>query len=119
MPVRPADEQPFRAPVVTQPTGTNDADEAAAARAPNRVDIRRIIGGVFAIYGVLLVALGLFGAHHLKVKASGININLWTGLGMLVVSALMIGWALARPVQPEPAETRGQGSGRLRRAPAT
>jgi hypothetical protein len=113
------DHEPFRAPVVAQPTGATDADEEAAARAANRFDIRRIIGGVFVLYGLLLVALGLFGAHHIKVKASGININLWTGLAMLVVAALMIGWALARPVRPEPPETRGQGSGRIRRAPAT
>jgi hypothetical protein len=114
-----SDHEPFRAPVVAQPTGATDADEEAAARAANRFDIRRIIGGVFVLYGLLLVALGLFGAHHIKVKASGININLWTGLAMLVVAALMIGWALVRPVRPEPPETRGQGSGRIRRAPAT
>jgi hypothetical protein len=38
---------------------------------------------------------------------------------MLVFGALMIFWALSRPVMPEPPETRGQGSGRIRRAPAT
>ena len=38
---------------------------------------------------------------------------------MLVFAALMLFWAFSRPVMPEPAETRGQGSGRLRRAPAT
>jgi hypothetical protein len=81
----------------------SDFDEAAAARAANRFDIRRIIGGLFVLYGLVLVALGLFGAHHIKVKASGININLWTGLGMLIVAALMIGWALLRPVRPETA----------------
>jgi hypothetical protein len=113
------DHEPFQAPVVAQPTGATDADEAAAARAANRFDIRRIIGGVFVLYGLVLVALGLFGAHHIKVKAAGINIDLWTGLAMLVVAALMIGWALARPVLPEPPEMRGQGSGRIRRAPAT
>jgi hypothetical protein len=118
MPDEP-DLHPFRAPVVAQPTGATDADEEAAARAANRFDIRRIVGGLFVLYGIVLVALGLFGAHHIKVKASGININLWTGLAMLVAAALMIGWALARPVRPEPAETRGQGSGRIRRAPAT
>ena len=32
---------------------------------------------------------------------------------------VMIAWALLRPTVPEPAETRGQGSGRIRRAPAT
>ena len=113
------DHELFRAPVVAQPTGASDVDEAAAARAANRFDIRRIIGAVFAFYGVILVLLGLFGAHHIKVKAAGININLWTGLGMLVLAALMVFWALMRPVRPEPSETRGQGSGRMRRAPAT
>lgn len=112
------DRLPSRAPVAAQ-TGATDVDEAAAARAANRFDIRRIIGGLFTLYGLVLLALGLFGAHHLKVKASGININLWTGLAMLAVAALMIGWALIRPVQPEPSETRGEGSGRIRRAPAT
>jgi hypothetical protein len=118
MPEQP-DRQPFHAPVVAQPTGATDFDEEAAARVANRFDIRRIIGGVFALYGIVLVVVGLFGAHHVKVKAAGININLWTGLGMLVVAVLMIAWALARPVRPESPETRGQGSGRLRRAPAT
>jgi hypothetical protein len=113
------DLHPFRAPVVAQPTGATDADEETAARAANRFDIRRIIGAVFGLYGVVLVVVGLAGSHHVKVKAAGINIDLWTGLAMLVVAALMIGWALARPVRPEPPETRGQGSGRIRRAPAT
>jgi hypothetical protein len=98
---------------------SDDVDETSAARAANRFDIRRVIGGVFTLYGVVLVLLGLFGAHHIKVKAAGININLWTGLGMLVVAALMIAWALLRPVLPEPPEPRGPGSGRIRRAPAT
>ena len=56
---------------------------------------------------------------HVKHYADGINVNLWTGLGMLVFGALMVFWALARPAMPEPPETRGQGSGRIRRAPAT
>jgi hypothetical protein len=38
---------------------------------------------------------------------------------MLVVGGLMIYWALARPVAPEPEATRGQDSGRIRRSPAT
>jgi hypothetical protein len=111
--------EPFRAPVVAQPTGVSDTDEATAARVANRFDIRRIVGGLFGLYGVVLVLLGLFGNHTTKVKASGINIDLWTGLGMLIVAAMMIAWALTRPVEPEPPETRGQGSGRIRRAPAT
>jgi hypothetical protein len=102
-----------------QPTGESDEDEAEAARAANRFDIRRLIGGLFCLYALILIALGIFGSHTIKNKAAGINIDLWTGLGMLVFGALMIFWALSRPVMPEPAETRGEGSGRIRRAPAT
>jgi hypothetical protein len=101
-----------------EPTGATEADEAEAARAANRFDIRRLIGGVFLVYGLILLALGIFGSHAAKNKADGINVNLWTGLGMLVFAGLMIFWALSRPTMPEPPETRGQGSGRIRRAPA-
>jgi NADH:ubiquinone oxidoreductase subunit 6 (subunit J) len=101
------------------PTGDTQEDEVEAARMANRFDIRRLIGAVFVLYGLILLALGIFGSHAVKTKAAGININLWTGIGMLIFGALMIFWALARPVEPEPEETRGQGSGRIRRAPAT
>jgi hypothetical protein len=100
------------------PTGATEEEEIRAARAANRFDIRRIIGGVFVLYSLILIALGIFGSHHVKNKAAGVNIDLWTGLGMLVFGALMIFWALYRPTVPEPPETRGQGSGRIRRAPA-
>ena len=102
-----------------EPTGATDEDEIKAARAANRFDIRRIIGGLFILYSLILIALGIFGSAHVKNKAAGINIDLWTGLGMLVFGVLMIFWALTRPTQPEPSETRGEGSGRIRRAPAT
>ena len=102
-----------------QPTGDSDEDEAEAARAANRFDIRRLIGGLFCLYALILIALGIFGSHTVKNKADGINVDLWTGIGMLIVGGLMIFWALSRPVMPEPPETRGQGSGRIRRAPAT
>lgn len=116
--------QPFQGPGKTSDeplasTGATEEDEVELARVANRFDIRRLIGGVFLVYGVILVALGLFGSSSIKHKADGININLWTGLGMLVFGALMIFWALSRPTVPEPPETRGEGSGRIRRAPAT
>jgi hypothetical protein len=102
-----------------QPTGATEEDEAEAARAANRFDIRRLIGAVFTVYGLILLAVGIFGSHATKNKADGINVNLWVGLGMLVFAGLMIFWALSRPTVPEPPETRGEGSGRVRRAPAT
>jgi hypothetical protein len=101
------------------PTGAGDDDEVKAARAANRFDIRRITGGLFLLSSLILIALGIFGSTHVKNKAAGINVDLWTGLGMLVFGILMVFWALYRPTLPEPPETRGEGSGRIRRAPAT
>jgi len=100
-------------------TGRTEEEEIEAAKAANRFDIRRLIGGLFVLYGLILTAVGIVGSSHVKHKAAGININLWTGIGMLIFGALMIFWALTRPVAPEPLETRGEGSGRIRRAPAT
>jgi hypothetical protein len=97
----------------------SDEEEVEAARAANRFDIRRLIGGLFALYGVVLTIAGIVGSHHVKNKAAGINVDLWTGIGLLVFAAVMLAWALWRPVRPDPPETRGKGSGRLRRAPAT
>ena len=77
-----------------------DVDAATAAKAANRFDIRRIIGGVFLVYGVILSVVGIIGSDEVKNKAAGINVNLWTGLGMLVFGALMVTWGLTRPVEP-------------------
>jgi uncharacterized sodium:solute symporter family permease YidK len=68
-----------------------------AAKTANRFDIRRIIGGLFLLYGAILVVVGFAGSEAVKNKAAGINVNLWTGLGMLVFGALMVFWALSRP----------------------
>ena len=62
---------------------------------------------------MILTVVGIVGSDEVKNKAAGINVNLWTGLAMLVVGALMIFWALARPVMPEPESTR------VGRSPAT
>ena len=90
-------------------------EESRAARAANLFDVRRFIGGLFLIYGVILFVLGI-GASDAEVeKAAGVNVNLWTGLAMLLVGALFIAWALWRPLGQELAEaeseTTGGGSG--------
>ena len=77
-----------------------DVDAATAKKAANRFDIRRIIGALFVLYGVILTVVGIVGSTAVKTKAAGVNVNLWTGLAMLVFGALMITWALTRPVEP-------------------
>jgi hypothetical protein len=77
-------------------------EELKAARAANRFDIRRIIGFLFALYGAVLVIVGIVGSSEVKNKAAGIDVDLWAGLGMLVFAALMLTWAFSRPVESEP-----------------
>ena len=100
------------------------SDQASTRRAANLFDLRRIIGGVFVFYGVVLTILGLFDSQEEIDRAAGVNINLWAGLGMLVFSLLMITWALTRPLGDELAEgtepaseESGRGTARDRERP--
>ena len=73
-------------------------------------DIRLIIALLIGVYGVILTVMGIgFTSDEEIAKAAGVNINLWAGLGMLVVSALFIIWARVRPLlvpaEPESADT--------------
>jgi hypothetical protein len=88
-----------------------DADRAA--KAARLFDIRRLIGGLFLIYGVILVVLGLGESDASIAKSADINVNLYAGLGMLIMSACFIAWALWRPLgaEEEGSEPAGGGSG--------
>src|SRR3954447_3726121 len=83
-----------------------------AERAANLFDLRRIIGGVFVAWGVLLTILGLTDSEVEANKAAGININLLAGIGMLVVGLIFLAWAFSRPLgtelrEAEPEELAG------------
>jgi hypothetical protein len=80
---------------MSQPTS------ASVERAANLFDLRRIIGGVLTVWGVLLIIMGLTGSVAEKNKAAGININLVAGIGMLVVGLLFLLWAFSRPLGTE------------------
>ena len=89
----------------------NAEEESRAERAANLFDVRRFIGGLFVLYGLILFVLGI-GASDAEVeKAAGVNVNLWTGLAMLVVGALFLAWAFARPLGEELAESEPAGGG--------
>jgi NADH:ubiquinone oxidoreductase subunit 4 (subunit M) len=70
-------------------------------RAANLFDIRRIIGGLFVVYGIVLVIMGLGASEADKRKADGINVNLSVGIALLVIAAFFIAWALLRPLGRE------------------
>jgi hypothetical protein len=81
---------------------TDEAEKRA--RGARLFDIRRLIGALFVLYGVILTIVGLTDGTAAIHKAAGVHINLWTGLGMLVFGILMLVWAFARPVIVEDAD---------------
>lgn len=67
-------------------------------------DIRNIIAALLGLYGVILVLAGLLGEHEPD-KTGGVNANLWTGIGLLVVAGAFLTWARVRPLEvPEDVE---------------
>ena len=64
-------------------------------------DLRMIIAVLFAIYGIICIIWGAaFTPSAQLAKADGFNVNLVAGIGMIVVSALFVWWALAKPIAP-------------------
>ena len=87
-----------------------------AERAANLFDLRRIIGGVFTVWGVLLIILGLTDSVVEENKAAGININLIAGIGMLVLGLVFLAWAFSRPLGTELREAERRRARRLAHA---
>lgn len=82
-------------------SGEDQAPESRTSRAATLFDVRRIIGGLMLLYGVLLFVLGLFDSEAEIDKAQGVHINFWAGLGMIIVGVLFWAWALWRPLGEE------------------
>jgi hypothetical protein len=76
--------------------------QGKSATAARLFDIRRIIGGLFVVYGVIVTITGLTDDDAAIDKAQGVNINLWTGLGMLILGVFFLTWLKLRPTAPPP-----------------
>jgi hypothetical membrane protein len=67
--------------------------------APHRAglfDIRYIIGALLGVYGLILVLTGIFGSDSHVLDST--TINVWGGIGMLVVAIAFGLWARLRPI---------------------
>ena len=95
----------------------NRSVENPSAHKAGAFDIRNFIALLIGVYGVVLVVMGLVATSDRDLaRAGGFNVNLWAGVGMVVVAAAFGLWARLRPVvvpveDPEedaaPAETSG------------
>jgi hypothetical protein len=82
----------------------SETEQAQRASAAARLfDVRRVIGGLFVVYGVIVTLIGFFDSSTDLQKAQGVRINLWMGLAMLALGLFFLGWQWWRPAQaPEP-----------------
>jgi hypothetical protein len=74
------------------------------------LDIRLPIGMLFTIFGIMLIAFGVFSNPALYVQSLGININLNWGVVLLIFGAIMLFLgARAMFFSPHPPETSDSG----------
>ncbi|MFC6022365.1 hypothetical protein ACFP2T_40190 [Plantactinospora solaniradicis] len=76
----------------------DEAEQEQRSAAARLFDIRRVIGGLFVVYGVIVGLVGLFDGPAAIEKAQGIRINLWAGLAMLALGLVFLIWQWLRPV---------------------
>jgi hypothetical membrane protein len=65
-------------------------------------DVRRVIGGLFVVYGLIVTLLGIFDSPAEIDKAQGVRINLWMGIAMLALGLLMLLWLRLSPPEASP-----------------
>jgi hypothetical protein len=82
-------------------TAMTDEQKAELVRSTRRLDLRRILGGLFVLYGVITTIVGIVNWDSDPVKTGGIHINLWVGLSMLVGGLLFFIWDRLAPVPAE------------------
>ena len=84
-----------------------EVPQSAAARL---FDLRVLIGGLFTVYGIMLTLAGFFTSARDLAKASGININLWMGIGMLIIGIFFTTWWRLSPLRrDQPPDATGTG----------
>lgn len=74
-------------------TFKNEADASSGL-----FDLRYLIGGLFTVYGIVLIVASFFVSNA---KSGGIAIDLWLGLGMLILGVFFLLWARTRPLHVE------------------
>ncbi|MEQ3554363.1 hypothetical protein WIS52_28185 [Pseudonocardia nematodicida] len=82
------------------------ADAPVSATATNLFDLRSVIALLFGVYGIVLLIMGLVSGNDPEnlAKTGGTNLNLDTGIGMLIIGALFVLWVYLRPLKvPVPA----------------
>lgn len=103
-PVDPADHTDSARSTDHTDSDRSDDTSRTSRHTAGAFDIRNVIGALLGIYGVVLLIAGLLGEDESETGVD-VNANLWTGLALLVASAVFLTWARVKPiVVPEDVE---------------
>ena len=90
----------------------DENDRKKMSAAARLFDVRRVIGGLFVVYGVIVTLIGIFDSKSEIDKAQGVRINLWMGLAMLALGGLFLLWLALNPTTvPGETETAAPDAG--------
>ena len=78
--------------------GAPQVSVETGSRMQRLFDLRYVIGALLGVYGVVLVIRDLLDGPEQLARAAGTSINLWTGIGLLVVAVVFLVWARVRPL---------------------
>jgi hypothetical protein len=98
------------APSAGVPSAGDPSADTPKSAAAKLFDIRSLIGGLFIVYGIMLTVAGFSTSHKNLVKASNININLWMGIGMLILGVLFVLWWRLNPIRRDQPQPGGKGA---------
>jgi drug/metabolite transporter (DMT)-like permease len=87
-------------PTASEPAqpGQPQSTVATGSRMTRLFDLRYVIGVLLGVYGVILVIRGALDGPEQLARAAGTEINLWTGIALLVVAVVFLVWARVRPL---------------------
>jgi hypothetical protein len=74
------------------------SENASRTSKASLFDIRNIIAALLGIYGVVLLIMSFVTSDRQLAKVSGVNANLWVGIGLLLFAAFFVVWAYLRPI---------------------
>lgn len=77
----------------------DERKDAPASGASRLFDLRLLIGGLFTLYGLVIGIVGLLDSKAEIDKAAGVRINLWMGIGMLVLGLFFLAWGKTKPLR--------------------
>lgn len=80
-------------------------------RTAGAFDVRVIIAALFLVYGVVLTVMGALAGPAVVAKSANVNINLFTGIAMVVFAVVFALWALLRPIVVQESSSGGRRRG--------